>query len=533
MSTVKRLVRGAIAQTLALQLLAMPALAHAQGATPSPTPAPATPAATPPKFTPEPPTPTGPSVGLRDVLKQAIVGNPTLAGETIDVAIADAQVHETYGLDDWLLDAGVNVQSERTDPVDELTFQTTSSDRVTGNASLQKPLASGGRIGIRLDNTWAQSTQVISVEGMGASERDATVWTPSAQLTFYQPLLRGFGEQTRNAERTRARANRDVQVLEREGTASTVVRDVIQAYWELAYATQDLAIRKTSLALAREQLRITQAGIDVGKLPRSEALAVEQTIATREEDVFLAEQTVSERSIELRRLTGMEIGPGALDLFAADGLDTQAREPELDAALALAMDANPQLKLVRAQGDAATIEVTVTENGLLPQLDFTAAAGPQGNAAKAGDAFEQMGKFDSYQVTAGVTFSMQLGNSGANARAEAARLRVRKAKLSEADVRAQIAAATVRAVNLVRSAKKRMEVSARASGLAQQNVELETARWQVGKSTNFDVLKRQDELAQSQLREARARADYLNAVATLEALTGQLLERYGISLAAA
>src|SRR6185295_7176182 len=108
---------------------------------------------------------------------------------------------------------------------------------------------------------------------------------------------------------------------------------------------------------------------------------------------------------------------------------------------------------------------------------------------------------------------------------------LRRVKMSEADISSQVAAQVVRAVNLVRSAKKRMDVSAKATQLAVQNVDLEKARWEVGRTTNFEVLKRQDELAQSQLREARAHADYLKAVSILDSLTGDILPRYGIELA--
>jgi outer membrane protein TolC len=321
-----------------------------------------------------------------------------------------------------------------------------------------------------------------------------------------------------------------VQIVERENAAANVVRDVIHAYWELAFAAQDLEIRKASLALAREQLRIVQAGISVGKLAKTESTAVEQAIAVREEEVLLAEQLLSERALELRRLTGMEIGPGEIDLVATDRLETAATIPDLDQMLSRALEQNPQILAVRAAGKSAAIDVEVTENGLLPQLDFNASAGPTAQASTLGSAITDLAQFDSFTVNAGVVFSWNIGNDGAEGAHRAAQGRLRKVKMTEADIKAQIAVAVVRGVNLVKSATKRMEVTAKATQLAQQNIDSEKARWEVGRATNFDILQRQDEYAQSQLREARARADYLKAVATLEALTGDLLPRYGIEL---
>jgi outer membrane protein TolC len=467
-------------------------------------------------------------IGLRDALKLAVRQNPTLASSTIDVDIANAQIAQTYGLEDWILDAQAKGSATHGEPTAANPFLPKVDDKIQLGAGITKGLADGGTVGFRLDGSLGRSENFFSMDGA------QTLWIPSATLSFTQPILRGFGEQNRlvnGTTRAGAAVNRDAKMLDRQNTAANIVRDVIQAYWELAYAAQDVEIRKQSLALAREQLRITQAGIDVGKLAKTESLAIEQAIASREEELLLAEQNRSERAIELRRLVGMEIGPGEIELAATDHLDIVASEPDLDRTLKLAMSNNAQLLSVRAQGKGAYIQVEVTNNGLLPTLDFKANAGPTGAAGTASDALDQFVHFDGFNAQASLELTMNLGNDAAKGAHEVARSNLRKVKMTEQDISSQIAAQVVRAVNLVRSAKKRMDVSAKATQLAAQNVDLEKARWEVGRTTNFEVLKRQDELAQSQLREARARADYLKAVSVLDSLTGEILPRYGIDLA--
>jgi outer membrane protein TolC len=68
--------------------------------------------------------------------------------------------------------------------------------------------------------------------------------------------------------------------------------------------------------------------------------------------------------------------------------------------------------------------------------------------------------------------------------------------------------------------------------IAQANLDLdgERARFEVGRATNFDVLRRQQELTDTQLRLARAKTDYLQAEAALAALTGDILDRFGVSV---
>jgi outer membrane protein TolC len=85
-------------------------------------------------------------------------------------------------------------------------------------------------------------------------------------------------------------------------------------------------------------------------------------------------------------------------------------------------------------------------------------------------------------------------------------------------------------VDLVLSAERRLQIDADATKYAQVNLDAEKTRFRVGRATNFDVLRRQEELAQSELRQARAAADYLKALAVLEALTGDILPRYQVKL---
>src|SRR5262249_7535962 len=107
---------------------------------------------------------------------------------------------------------------------------------------------------------------------------------------------------------------------------------------------------------------------------------------------------------------------------------------------------------------------------------------------------------------------------------------LRKARLGERDIAAQVSAAVLRAVAAAEVARRRVEVLARSTDAATLDLAAERARFEVGRSTNFDVLRRQDELASAQLSQARAKVDQLTAIAQLEALTGEILARHGVRL---
>jgi outer membrane protein TolC len=167
---------------------------------------------------------------------------------------------------------------------------------------------------------------------------------------------------------------------------------------------------------------------------------------------------------------------------------------------------------------------------MLPQLDFTFAGGPQGNASDLGRAWSQLGRFEAYGMSASLVLSEPIPRHGARGARQAAQALLHKAKLSTDDIALQVDTAVLRLVSQIDTARRRVEVLAATTDHASLDLEAERARFSVGRATNFDVLRRQEELAQTRLRQARARTDYLKAAAALGAVTDEILDRYQVVL---
>ena len=106
----------------------------------------------------------------------------------------------------------------------------------------------------------------------------------------------------------------------------------------------------------------------------------------------------------------------------------------------------------------------------------------------------------------------------------------RKLSVTGTDVRAQLAQGMARAVAQLEVARRRVALSRRAIDLANENIKIETDRFNLGKATNFDILNRQEELRQAELRKAQAMIDWHKAETVVAALTGDILGAYGLSL---
>jgi outer membrane protein TolC len=458
-------------------------------------------------------------ITLPDLLQIAVRQAPSLASAKLDIEIAQAQIEQTLGRHDWLVGAQADGAWTESGLVSGVTVG--SSKRIDVSAEIQKPLSTGGRIGLRASSGYQKTESML----FGSED-----YTDSVALTLSQPLLRGRGSKVFDANQQRAELSRDAAVLARRQDAIETVQAIVSAYWDLVLAQRQVAITDASLDLARERLRITRIGAEGGKIANAEIPAVEQIIATREEEVLGGELSVLDRSIELRRTVNMELGAGDLALRVDGELEAHDAGYSLGPLLDRAYQASPELAQLAKQEAGATIEIEVTENGLLPQLDLDLAFGPTGVDDSFGGAGKNLAKFSELQATGTLTFSQVLGRHEVRGRTRELRLSREKLRVNAVDIRAQIASALARAVAQIELAKRRVALSQRAIDLATENIRIETDRFNLGKSTNFDVLNRVEEQRQAELRKAQALIDWHKAETVVQALTGDLLPAFGITL---
>jgi outer membrane protein TolC len=463
---------------------------------------------------------------VRDAVSLAARNNPALAANVVNVKIADANVVAASGVDDFVWDASAAWSRSRSQYTPGTLSQETKGDDGIFSTSLTRSLPTGGSMGLRFSADVGTSTSVTDL-GSGPQEATSTLHSPAVQLFVTQSLLRGAGVAVARADRRRAAVARDVAGLERDAAAASVIRDVVQAYWSTVLAVEEVEILRALTESARQQLASVQAAISVEKLPASASAEVKVAAALREDAEISAEQDLLGQQAELGRLMGVTTPPSASPWSLTERPDVVPISMSFDAALAAAIEENPQLAAVRARGRLATIDVDVTENGLLPQLDL-GFSGEMGNTSNPAATFGQLGSFRTYDFLVSLTFRQPIGQHAERGALSAAHARLHKAKLAEVDIAGQIRSAVVRQVGMIDAARRRIAALGEVIETATLDLAAERARFEVGRATNFDVLRRQEELAQARLHALRARIDYLNATAALEVLTGDILQKYGV-----
>ncbi len=343
-------------------------------------------------------------IRLSEVLSVVVQRSPALASAQLNTSIAEAQVIQSTGIDDllvqatgsYLVDANENVQGNITG--------TDRSNVISVSSSISQLLSTGGTMSVQASGTRRAFT--LTFDG-------SEVATEQLQLSarFNQPLLRGRGKEISHASQVQARNNLGAVAFDLQATARDEVRGVIEAYWEVVWAQNDLEIRRSALALAAERRRLTESSVKLGSAPRTALLEVDQVLATNEEEILLAEQRVTERSLDLRRVAGLEIGPGHINIATEEQLSVAPKPYTLETVLETALASSPELAALEKRGENATISIKVATNNAGARLDFGLSAGPQGTDDSLAGAASRLAQFKGYFVGADLTYEQRIGNN--------------------------------------------------------------------------------------------------------------------------
>jgi outer membrane protein TolC len=493
---------------------------------------------------------------LSEVLQISIDENIELQTRVVGIEISEAQVLAANGAFDVVITAGLSAQIQRSKPRGSAFIFSTGSRSIAGYFGVARPLETGGRISLDVNVSRTLTDQPISFANPALGSSTLAQYQIRPTLTFQHPLLRGMGVKVNRAAIDRAKLARSSAEADELVTAQNLVRDIISAYWDVLAAQRDLQNKRQSVELAKEQLTRTEAQVRAGRLAAVEAKAVEQSLAQRETDVLLAENLLLDASLRLRTLMGQEFagrevlgveaGTDPVESISPEPIDVQA---EIDRALA----ANPAVRQLEIALASRRIDEIEAANQRLPQLDFTGTFAPLGRSVDKrpdpstgdpgttgswGEAFRNFGTgdvandglFAEYTITGALDFTWSVQNRTAKGNHQRVLAEIKQAELNLKSIRQSTATQVISASNKLRSAAKQIELARVSIELAEQNLAAEQARFDVGRSTNYDVLFRIDELLTAQTTLLRAGLDYLRAKAELQALTGEILPAYGLDL---
>jgi len=370
----------------------------------------------------------------------------------------------------------------------------------------------------------------------------------SLGLSITQPLLQGFGTDVNRNGIEVARKNSEISRLQFEAVVISTVQQVETAYWDLVYAIDNLKVKEQSLALARDLLDQTRTRVRIGTSAPIDIVQSEATVATREQEIIVAEHAVAEAADVLKGLMGFEtMQDWASDVIPVDSLQVDRSPVDLETAVTTALQRRTELKQEEINKVIAEMNMVVAENQVRPQLDLVVGYGYQGVGGTLrqvdqdtgvvtvipggwDDALQMVSDLDYDQWSAAVNFRYPLGNNQAKARRVQARYDLRSAEQLVAAQRQAVIQGVRRAVRGLEASAKSIDAAAKARELAERNLDAEQKKFANGMSTNYQVLQIQEDLAAAQAAELQSRVLYRVSKVGYHVATGTLLDTMGVGL---
>lgn len=486
---------------------------------------------------------------LDDIIEVAVRLAPDIARARSDRDAARGAAGAARKDQSWVLSAGANYQIDaigadtpdnRLEPLTPI-----STSKLTGTLGLTRNLPTGGNVSFELGVN--HERQELNITGEVLAQQPGAPAAPqsecgenvdifcqdqaTARITFKQHLARGLGSDVALAPERKADLAAAEATVKAQLAAEQMIRDLVSAYWELAYAAYEVDRRAESLQLARDQERATRQEIRSQLAAQNALDTVTYEIALREEALLTAKLEFEKQSLELRRKAGLEIGRRDIVVRPSDPLELDHQEWSVDQVLAQSHKINRQLATLTLEKKIADVDVAVAHDATLPQIDLSLSGAVLGTGDTTSAAFSGLGGDSSngfgYQVVAGVTMSFELSGA-ARAGHAAALARRHRLDIDRVDLERQLDAQVVEAVKALQSGRTRVALADKAVTLADANEKSERAAFLAQRSTNFQVMQRQTQLIEAELRRGRAVADYRIAVAQLQFLSGTLLDTYRI-----
>jgi outer membrane protein len=359
-------------------------------------------------------------------------------------------------------------------------------------------------------------------------------------LSLTQPLLRGFLIDNNRQQLVVTALNRDASEIQLRGTIATTLANVRNAYWELLYALQALDVARGSLDLASKLVADNKSRVEVGALAPLDVVQAQAEEATREQALAQADAQWRTSELALKRqlvsgtddpLWNAQINPIDRPTFLTEPLDVQG-------AVRKALDNRTDLQIARKTIDSNDVTLKYMRNLTLPALDLTAMYGANGLG---GTQFRRTGTgvtsqiigtvpggySDAWRTLTGrdyptwnlaLNFSYPIGASAQEAQVARARVQLNQSAAQLRALELQVATDVTNAALQVQSGLTRYQAATVARSLAQQRLDAEQSRFDVGLSTNYFVVQAQRDLATAQNTELRALLDYRKALVDYERL---------------
>ena len=519
-------------------------------------------------------------LSLNDAIRKTLQNNNDIEVARDDVRFAEQQLIGLKGVYEPIFSVTPQIIQNITPQQSSLGGSGSTGQTKTTTLNLSPSLTKsfekgGGTYTLSFANSHVNTTNSFSLIN--------PYYASNLSLQISQPLLRNRSiDGNRHAIRVQRKR---LEQSDSDFRARTIqiIAQVQAAYWNLVFALRNQQNQLESLNVSRQNMKNIEAQISAGAKAPLDRAQVQTDIATREANLFIATQTVSQSENALKQLMLRDpLAPEwSAQLTPTDTPAFDLSPVNLTASLEEAHKNRPELRRLDLQKDINSVDIQYFKNQTLPQVDIQSTVAATGLAGKSlglpagtlvplisgsptssssafllsqiqalranaglplavvpnaaisgapsnliggyGQDLRNLAGFSTRNITVGVAISFPLHNRTAEANLAGARIQREQLGASYRSQDQAVEMDVRNAAQAVDTAQKRVVASRQARESAEQQLAGEQKLYEVGRSTTFLLLQRQNELTSARTSELQAQTDYNKALADLQRATAATL----------
>jgi len=419
-----------------------------------------------------------------------------------------------------------------------------------------------------------------------ASSIAANFFNPFVQssltITLSQQLLAGAGRFVNRRNIIIAENNRKILDLAFAQQAITTTTNTVNAYWELAYARENVKVQQQAVTVAEKLYNDNKKQLEIGTMAPLDVTRAESELASDRTNLIVAQTTQLQDELFLKNFISKD--PMASNLINVEVIPTDKPTPpgaieaaSFEDAVKEAFEKRPDVTEQALNLKNAQVDVRATRNALLPTatlgLEYS-SAGLAGNSfitgptssftntgvpvvdnagvpipgnfvgsavpnvtgtSKQGFGTAQSQIFhNTFPVYAAqLTFSVPLRNRANQADNIHAQLVERQFEAQVQQIKNNAVLDVRNTTIALEQGRAQVQSASKARELQQQTFDAEQKKYQLGASTVYNVILTQRDLITAQGTELRALANLAEAKANYERALGRTLDVNNVTIAGA
>jgi outer membrane protein TolC len=355
--------------------------------------------------------------------------------------------------------------------------------------------------------------------------------TTTAGINLVQPLLKNFWIDPTRAAILVAKKTIQYDEFGFYLAVMTNVSATEQAYYELNYSFENVRVQEDAVHLAEQLVAENKRRVQAGVLTDLDAAQSQSQLASSRATLLAAQQLVIQDENNLKALiTDKYREIYDVKLVPAEKLLALQQMFDLEASWQTALAKRPDLLQAKTAVERLDVNRRLQKNQLFPELDLTGSYGRTGLNTTVGGSYDQIPANAYPNYSYGAVLTVPLGSRAARNNYKAAKASIEQAQavynLVEQNILIQIQ-------NTIEKAKgdfEQTKATRDARDYADQALQQEQRKLQVGTSTSFIVLQLQSNLTTARSAEIRALADYNEDLAQLAQFEGTILEKHHLTV---